>query len=92
MVNSFSVSFRMHRVTTETAHVSVLLTPELMQPNANEPGTEKINVERLVQAALDQARLPSTVWKLDGETEIALHPVQTPPDYSVSSRCHGEEE
>jgi hypothetical protein len=79
MGNTFSVSVRLQRVTTETAHVSVLLTPELMQPNVNEPGTETINTERLMKAAIDQGRLPSTTWRLDGETVITLHPVQTPP-------------
>jgi len=76
MANSFSVSIRLQRVTTETAHVSVLLTPELMQPNVNEPGTEAINTERLMQAAIDQGRLPSTAWRLDGEVVITPHPVK----------------
>jgi hypothetical protein len=79
MAKTFSVSVRLQRITTETAHVSVLLTPELMQANVNEPGTTSINTENLMQAAVDQGRLPSTVWSLDGEPVITPHPIQTPP-------------
>ena len=45
-----------------------------------------------MQAAIDQGRLPSTAWRLDGETVITLHPIQTPPDSSGSSGNHGKEE
>jgi hypothetical protein len=79
MNKSLSVSVRLRRVTSESAHVSVLLTPELMRAIPNEPGGEGINAERLMQAAIDQGHLPSTVWKLDEEAVVTLHPVQTPP-------------
>jgi len=79
MAKTFSVSVRLQRITTETAYVSVPLTPELMQANVNEPGTTSINTEKLMQAAMDQGRLPSTVWSLDGEPVITPHPIQTPP-------------
>jgi len=79
MAKTFSVSVRLQRITTETAYVSVLLTPDLMQVNANVPGTAGINTEKLVQAAMDQGRLSSTVWSLDGEPVIAPHPIQTAP-------------
>ena len=55
MVDSLSVSFRLQRVTIETAHVSVLLTTELMQPNVNEPGTEAIKHGE-THASRDRAR------------------------------------
>jgi hypothetical protein len=83
MTNSFSVSIRLQRVTAETARISVPLTPELMLPNVNQPGTAAINTEKLMQAAIDQGRLASTVWSLDGEPVITPHPIQTPPDSEV---------
>jgi hypothetical protein len=83
MSKSLSVSVRLQRVTTESAHVSVLLAPELMRAIPNEPGSERINVERLMQAAIDQGHLPSTAWELDGEGVVTLHPIQTAPDWSA---------
>jgi hypothetical protein len=92
MANSHSVSVRLQRVTTETVHISVPLTPELWRANLEELGTETINVEKLMQTAIEQGRLPSTVWSLEAEPVITLHPLQTPPDYSARSRSRGEEE
>jgi hypothetical protein len=83
MNKSLSVSVRLQRVTTEPAHVLVLLRPGLMRAIPNEPGSEGINTERLMQAAIDQGHLASTAWKLDGEAVVTLHPVQTPPDSSA---------
>jgi len=54
--------------------------PELWQENADEPGTQKIDVEKLMQAAIDQGRLPSTAWSLEGAPVITPHSLQTPPD------------
>jgi hypothetical protein len=82
MNKSLSLAVRLQRVTTESRHVSVLLTPELMRAIPNELGSEGINTERLMQAAIEQGHLPSTAWKLDGEAVATLHPVQTPPDSS----------
>jgi hypothetical protein len=82
MNKTFSVSFRLQRVTTETAHVSVLLTTEFM---SDDPRTEALNVDKLAKAAIDRGQLPSTIWKLDCEPVITLHPVQTAPDDSSSS-------
>jgi hypothetical protein len=83
MAKSFSVSIRLQRVTTETAHVSVPLTLELMRVDVNEPKAGAIDTQKLMQAAIDQGRLPSTVWSVDGEPVITPHPVQTPPDSSA---------
>jgi hypothetical protein len=59
-------------VTVEEAHVSVPITPERMIDNSED--TAKLDVEKLVQAALEMGRLPSTVWKPDGEAETTPHP------------------
>ena len=76
MTNSYSVSFRLRRVTTETAHVSVPLTTEFTSAE----DASKLDTGKLVRAAIDMGRLPSTFWIAEGEAEITLHPFQTPPD------------
>jgi hypothetical protein len=80
MAKAYSVSFRLQRVTTESADVSILLTPDFFQASGTGPVGKRINIYKLVQVAIEEGRLPSTVWKLDGEPVIKPHPVQTPPD------------
>jgi hypothetical protein len=79
MANSYSVSFRLQRVTTETAHVSVPLSEELWQPNSDGSGTLTINTEKLIATAIELGRLPSTRWSFDGDVLITPHPVQISP-------------
>ena len=78
MSKTFSGSVRLRRVTTETAHVSVHLMPDLLEPNFDQSGT--IDAEKLMQMAVELGRLPSTTWILEGEAVITPHPIQTPPD------------
>ena len=76
---SFSVSFRLRCVySVETAHVSVPLTTEFVTGSAENPA--KLDTEKLVQAAINMGRLGSTLWQADGEAEITLRPLQTPPE------------
>jgi hypothetical protein len=77
MAKTFSVSVRLHRVTTETTHVSVPLSAELLQPNPDGSGTKTIDTEKLREAAINLGKIPSTVWSVEGEVLITLHPLQT---------------
>jgi len=79
MAKTFSISVRLQRVTTETAHVSVPLSEEILQPSLDGSGTKTIKTEKLAAAAIELGRSPSTHWSVEGDTAIALHPVQTPP-------------
>jgi len=79
MAKTFSVSVRLQRVTTETTHVSVPLSAELLQPNPDGSGTKTINTEKLREAAINLGRIPSTVWSVEGAIVITLHPLQTSP-------------
>jgi hypothetical protein len=81
MENSYSVSFRLQRVTTESAHVSVPLTPEFWKQNPERPGTLVIDTDKLAQAAVEEGRSSSTVWTLEAEPTVGLHPWQTPPEH-----------
>jgi hypothetical protein len=78
MAKSYSVSIRLQRVTVESAHVSVALSDELMEADPTVVG-QRINTEKLVQAAMAIGRLASTVWTIEGEPKITMHPVQTAP-------------
>jgi hypothetical protein len=78
MSKSFSVSVRLQRVTIETAIVSVPLLPDLVEPNFDESGS--IDVDKLMQAAVDLGRHPSVTWTAEGEATITPHPIQAPPD------------
>jgi len=80
MTKSFSVSVRVQRTTTETTHVSVLLTTELLEVNPEQPGTRIINLERLIGTAIELGKQPSTIWSPEGDAVIIPHPVQLPPE------------
>ena len=76
---SLSLSVRLRRTTTETTCVSVPITNELTRPG-DEGSVRKIDVDKVIKAALrlgDQAALG---WQLEGQPQISLHPVQNAPD------------
>lgn len=77
MTNSFSISVRLQRTKRESAHISVPLTPDLMRSSG--ASSAKIDVEKLMQAAVELGQQPDITWALE-EQVIAPHPVQTPPD------------
>lgn len=76
--NTLSISVRLRRRQTETAQVSVPITEEVMQAN-DEGGGRKMDVDKIIEAALQLGKLDSTQWEIEGEPEIQLHPVQNSP-------------
>jgi hypothetical protein len=80
MSPAYSISIRLQRVTTESAHVSVPITAELLQCGPGEPAQQKLDVERIKAMAVQLGKLPETVWRPDGEPVVLPHPWQTPPD------------
>jgi hypothetical protein len=79
-VEKLSISVRLRRVTTETAHVSVVITDELTRLNEDGSNTRKLDVDKVMNAALELGRLETTIWEPEEPSEIQLHPVQTAPD------------
>jgi len=79
MDSTLSMSVRLRRVRTETTQVSVPITQEVMRPN-EEGGGPKLDVDRIIEAALQLGKLDSTDWEIEGEPEIQLHPVQNTPE------------
>ena len=84
MSPTYSVSFRLRRITTESAHVSVPLTEDMWRQSDDDPKRMCIDTEKLSAAAIQMGALSSTVWKPDGKAIVELHPVQTPPGYLPS--------
>lgn len=79
MSPSYSVSFRLRRITTETTHVSVPLTEEMWRPSDDDPKRMVIDTDKVTAAAIELGALSSTVWRPDEEAVVELHPFQTPP-------------
>jgi hypothetical protein len=78
-VRSLSVSVRLRRTKTETAHVSVPITDELTRPS-DEGAGRNLDGEKIMNAALKLGKHESTHWEQEGEPEIQLHPVQSAPE------------
>jgi hypothetical protein len=75
MPPSYSVSFRLQRVTTETAFVSVPITPAVIDG-------DKLDVEKLTRAAVELGKHPLTRWELEEDAVVTPHPIQMPPPAS----------
>ncbi len=76
--NTLSISVRLRRRQAESAHVSVPITEEVMRPSDEGEG-KKLDVDKIMEAALQLGKLDSTEWEIEGEPEIQLHPVQNAP-------------
>jgi hypothetical protein len=76
--STLSISVRLRRTQTESVHVSVPITDAVMQPNDQGEG-KKLDVDKIIAAALQLGKLDSTEWEIEGEPEIQLHPVQDAP-------------
>ena len=85
MAKTFSVSVRLQRDTTETTHVSVPLSEELLQLNPDGSRTNTIDAEKLIAAAIELGRHPATHWSVEGEVVITPHPVQSRAERGASS-------
>jgi hypothetical protein len=80
--NTLSISVRLRRRQTETAHVSVPITEDVMRPNDEGEGN-KLDVDKIIEAALQLGKLDSTKWDIEGEPEIQLHPIQNAPETTI---------
>jgi hypothetical protein len=76
--NTLSISVRLRRRQAETAQVSVPITEEVMRPNDEGEG-KKLDVDKIIEAALKLGQLDTTEWEIEGEPEIQLHPIQNAP-------------
>ena len=82
MDSTLSMSVRLRRVRTETTTVSVPITEEVMRSGvqAGQVDGPKINVDKVIEAALKLGSLDTTTWESEGPAEIQLHPIQNTPE------------
>lgn len=79
MDSTLSMPVRLRRVITETTTVSVPITQEVMRPD-EESGGFKMDVDKIIEAALQLGKFDSIEWEIEAEPEIQLHPVQKVPE------------
>jgi hypothetical protein len=79
MDSTLSMSVRLRRVRTETTTVSVPITQEVMRPDDQGDGL-KMDVDKIIEAALQLGKFDSIEWEIEGEPEIQLHPIQSTPE------------
>ena len=83
-METYSISFRLQRVTKEYAFVRVLVTDEIMRTNEygeiilDERGTARIDGEKMTKRAIELGYLPSVEWYWESQ-EITPHPIQKAP-------------
>jgi hypothetical protein len=83
MDSALSMSVRLRRVRTETTTVSVPITQEVMRSNDEGEGL-KLDVDKIIEAALQLGKSHSIEWEIEGEPEIQLHPIQNPPEKNTT--------
>jgi hypothetical protein len=73
---TYSISFRLQRVTVEYAFVKVPVTSDIVvkQPD----GTGRIDAEMTVQRAIELGRSVTLTWHPE-EQQIQPHPIQIAP-------------
>lgn len=79
MSDTYSISVRLRRTTTEEGYVSVPVTEDLMQAEAAPDGTRFLDGEKVLAAALNLT--PPNGW-LPETSEVEVHPIQKEPDAS----------
>jgi hypothetical protein len=79
MASTLSMSVRLRRVRTEATTVTVPITPEVMRPSEEGDGP-KMDVDKIIEAALQLGKFDSIEWEIEGQPEIQLHPIQNLPE------------
>jgi len=76
---TYSIGVRLRRTVLESAFVSVPITEEVMQPEADAQGRRRLDAEKVMAAAVRLGLEPSTRWEPESAPLVEFHPVQTPP-------------
>jgi hypothetical protein len=77
-METYSISVRLQRITTEECYVQVPVTGAVMQERAGDDATVRLDPEKLFQAAVWLGQEASD-WSPESQ-EISVHPVQKAPD------------
>jgi hypothetical protein len=81
-METYSISFRLRRTTTETAFIKVPVTDDILleQPD----GTARIDPEKIVQRVIELGKAPEVLWQSETQ-QVEPHPIQTPPPWAKES-------
>lgn len=81
---TYSIMYRLRRVTTEDAYVAVPVTAKVMNPEPMADGTFRLNTDALVSEALRIGEDPRVEWRTES-VAAEPHPIQRPkPDDRTS--------
>lgn len=76
-MTSYSIMVRVRRTIHQSLHVSVPVTEDVMERDAD--GTAKLDPQKVFAAAVAMGTEGHHVWLVDGEPVVEIHPLQTPP-------------
>jgi hypothetical protein len=76
-MTAYSIKVRLQRVSIEEAFVSVGVSDAVLEPDPSDPEKLRISGEKLLRAAIELGKLPTTTWTTEGESTVSLHPIQT---------------
>jgi hypothetical protein len=78
-MNTFSISVRLQRITTEEYYVSVPVTGAVMADQPDADGNYHLDSAKVFDAAVELGRSASAEWVLESQ-EVLSHPIQKAPD------------
>jgi hypothetical protein len=76
-LDTYSIQLRLQRTTTEHCFVSVPVTSDIIDQQAD--GTGRVNFERMTAAAIQIATLQDVQWHTE-DSVIQPHPIQRPKE------------
>jgi hypothetical protein len=76
-MNTYSIQFRMQRVTTEHCFISVPVTSDVLDRQPD--GTARINSGRITEQAMKMAEAQEVRWLSESIT-MQPHPIQRPKE------------
>jgi len=74
---TFSVSWRIQRVTVEYAYVSVPVVNDLLMEQPDR--TRRIDADKMGERAVEMAKAPGVKWHPQDQN-LFLHPIQKAPE------------
>jgi hypothetical protein len=74
---TYSVSWRLRRVTVEYGYVSVVVADDIVKPD--EQGVGRIDVQAMIRHAVALGQEPEVVWYQE-EQRVEPHPLQKAPE------------
>jgi hypothetical protein len=75
--SNVSIMVRIRRTTVEEIHVSVDVTNDMIEEEAD--GSSHLAPGKIFEAAVRMGQTQELAWRREGEPCVEVHPLQTPP-------------